>query len=236
MRWLLLIIALFVAPATADVVTIQTYPVCEPNLSSLPIFPIEMVTSSVDGDGKLQFHVGIGTAFLVEPNIWVTAAHVIDDAYVTISIHEAENIYTDAEVLWIDRDVDIAILRGDSSNHQALSITNSVGVGDRIYSVGFPKYSSNTIVSFIGEIVGTTDNGFAQTSLMIGGMSGGPTLSCNLGTISVVGVNTAYFTKSTTRSITVNNNEHTLTVKSNRGGGVFTSNIQQYVDRAVGRE
>jgi hypothetical protein len=67
-------------------------------------------------------------------------------------------------------------------------------------------------------------------------MSGGPVLHCVGDDVTVVGVSTAYFTKTEQRSVVIDGKTYVATLTTNRGGGVFITNILHYVDKAMNRD
>ena len=106
--------------------------------------------------------VDFGTAFAVDaPNIFVTARHVVEDATDNISLSCPGGQIGNAKVTAVDIDNDLAVLRSTVSAQAFLSLApdNSVSLGNRVFTVGFPvpgllgldpKYSDGVVSSLTG--------------------------------------------------------------------------------------
>ena len=152
---------------------------------------------------------GSGTGFVIDKGgVIVTNAHVVKDAQDVQVRVEDKGDYLDADVLGVDEQSDLAVLRvdaGAASKLKPLRLADSdkVQVGDATLAVGFPlglnrsASASSGIVSGVGRSLPAGSSPFKierviQTDAAINpGNSGGPLLD-SAG--RVIGVNTAILT------------------------------------------
>jgi putative serine protease PepD len=151
---------------------------------------------------------GSGTGFVIDKGgVIVTNAHVVKDAQAVSVRVEDKGDYVDADVLGVDEQSDLAVLRvaGAGSKLKPLRLADSdkVQVGDATLAVGFPlglnrsASASSGIVSGVGRSLPAGSSPFKierviQTDAAINpGNSGGPLLD-SAG--RVIGVNTAILT------------------------------------------
>ena len=152
---------------------------------------------------------GSGTGFVIDKGgVIVTNAHVVKDAQDVQVRVEDKGDYLDADVLGVDEQSDLAVLRvdaGAASKLKPLRLADSdkVQVGDATLAVGFPlglnrsASASSGIVSGVGRSLPAGNSPFKierviQTDAAINpGNSGGPLLD-SAG--RVIGVNTAILT------------------------------------------
>jgi serine protease Do len=142
----------------------------------------------------------LGSGFVVEPNgVVVTNAHVIEGSS-RILVTTADGSELEAEVLGLDRDTDIAVLKVDGRDLASVDLGNSsdLMVGETVVALGNPLGLSNTVTTGVLSASGRTvpaESGermftdFLQTDASINpGNSGGPLV--NLAG-EVIGINTA---------------------------------------------
>lgn len=159
-----------------------------------------------EGDSTEQFSGSTGSGFFVtSTGHFVTCAHVIEGGQ-RIEVVIAGRSYP-AEVLCVDEDADIAVLRCQGT-FSALPLRDSkkVRIGDLIHTVGFPnpslqgkaaKYSSGTVAALSGVL---DDDRCFQVSLPVQpGNSGGALIDS---TGAVVGVVAARLDESVTLKAT----------------------------------
>lgn len=132
---------------------------------------------------------GIGTGFLVAPNLVATVAHVVDGA-AALSLTVGENGSggtTSGVVVGIDPQADVALIRSNRplTGHVFTLADKPPTVGQEIAAIGFPEGQPMTltrgIVSGLDRsipIEGLNRSGLIQTDVAINpGNSGGPMLA-----------------------------------------------------------
>lgn len=148
---------------------------------------------------ELPLNSGSGVIIDAEQGLLVTNQHVIDDAErIVVTLHDRRRL--PAEVVGVDPEADIALLRIEASNLRALPFADSsrLRVGDFVVAIGNPFGLGQTatlgMISALGRsglgIEGFED--FIQTDASINpGNSGGPLVNLRG---EMVGVNTAILT------------------------------------------
>lgn len=174
---------------------------------------------------------GQGSGFVVDKDGHiVTNYHVVDDA-VTIEVHFQSGLKVYAELVGVDLDSDIAVIKVDVDPDELIPLTiadsDQVYVGQTVVAIGNPYGLSGTmtvgIVSARGRtlesIRQTTDGTYfsagdlIQTDATINpGNSGGPLLNLNG---EVIGINRAIQTTGTTVTGTTSNTGIGFAVSSN---------------------
>lgn len=142
----------------------------------------------------------LGSGLIVEPNgIVVTNAHVIEGAS-SIRVTTLDGRELEADVLGLDRDTDLAVLKVQATDLPAVSLGSSADllIGETVVAIGNPFGLSNTVTSGVLSARGRSvpsESGermftdFLQIDASINpGNSGGPLVNLE-GT--VIGVNTA---------------------------------------------
>jgi serine protease Do len=142
----------------------------------------------------------LGSGFVVEQNgVVVTNAHVIEGSS-RILVTTADGQELEAEVLGLDRDTDIAVLKVDARDLASVHLGNSSDllVGETVVALGNPLGLSNTVTTGVLSARGRTvpaESGeslftdFLQTDASINpGNSGGPLVNLEG---DVIGINTA---------------------------------------------
>lgn len=174
---------------------------------------------------------GVGSGFVVdkEGHI-VTNYHVVEDA-VTIEVHFQSGLKAYAEVIGVDLDSDIAVVKVDVDEDELIPLTiadsDQVYVGQTVVAIGNPYGLGGTmtvgIVSARGrtlESIRQTEDGtyfsagdLIQTDATINpGNSGGPLLNLNG---EVIGINRAIQTTSSSTTGTTTNTGIGFAVSSN---------------------
>ena len=132
----------------------------------------------------LQTNGGIGTAFYIGNDQFITAHHVVDQVgSVTLSNSEVEVI---ARKVWAEPDYDIAILEGSVEGIPALTFADSSRLtpGQPLAAIGFPLYQASRasatsgLLSRIHEIPDLGKGLFLETDAAVNpGNSGGPLIN-----------------------------------------------------------
>lgn len=149
---------------------------------------------------------GSGTGFIVDENGYIlTNSHVVDNGEtsdITVDLYDGST-YT-GTVLWSDSSLDLAIVKIDAKNLQAVDLGDSddVKIGDYAIAIGnplgqdFERSVTQGIISGLDRTITTTDGestntmqGLIQTDASINsGNSGGPLINSSG---EVIGINTA---------------------------------------------
>lgn len=143
---------------------------------------------------------GTGSGFVLSPDgLIVTNAHVVAGAH-EVRLADAEGRTTDAQLLGVDPDTDIALIRANAARDLAtarLGDSKSMRRGQLVVAIGNPLGFESTVtagvVSALGRSIrattGRTIEDVIQTDAALNpGNSGGPLVSSRG---EVVGVNTA---------------------------------------------
>ena len=143
---------------------------------------------------------GLGSGIVISPDGFVlTNNHVVGSSK-QIRLRDYEGIVTDAHVLGVDPDTDLALLRADGArdlHHASLGNSKSLRLGQLAVAIGNPLGFESTvtagIVSALGRsirsISGRTIEDVIQTDAALNpGNSGGPLVSS---AAEVIGINTA---------------------------------------------
>ena len=133
----------------------------------------------------------MGSAFSIGQEYVLTNAHIIDDVQ-DITLHTYEGKQFDADLVLIDEEMDIALLRVPKGDLFYLDVSDyhDLRVGDDVYAVGTPANFSFTLTKGILSAVDRNISGqyFLQTDAAINeGNSGGPLLNAHG---EVIGMNT----------------------------------------------
>jgi putative serine protease PepD len=153
---------------------------------------------------------GSGSGFAIDQRGHVvTNAHVVSGTSSGIRLVLATGRSVDAEIVGVDLDNDLAVLRAaDASGLRPLTLgrSSALRVGDPVLAIGSPLGLEGTvtagIVSAVNRQARFGDNGNRQTAIQTDaainpGNSGGPLVNA---AGQVVGVNTAIATLGTSRS------------------------------------
>jgi S1-C subfamily serine protease len=145
--------------------------------------------------GEVEHAVSFGTAFATNsPTTYATARHVIDGAD-RIVLHCGPGQDAEAEVLAVDANNDLAVLRSDFKAPAFLELapTDSAAPGDHVFTMGFPtpdllgiqpKYSDGAISSLTG--LNDTRSLMQITVPIQPGNSGGPLVDARGRVVGVI--------------------------------------------------
>ena len=150
--------------------------------------------------GNARERGGLGSGIVISPDgLVLTNSHVVGSAR-EIRLRDIEGFVTDAQVLGVDSDTDLALLRANGArelHHAALGNSRSLRRGQLVVAIGNPLGFESTVtagvVSALGRSIrsvsGRTIEDVIQTDAALNpGNSGGALVSSNA---EVIGINTA---------------------------------------------
>jgi serine protease Do len=160
----------------------------------------------VFGYGTERQAQSLGSGFIIDRNgVVVTNAHVVEGASrITVTLLDGREI--EADLLGLDRDADIAVLKVKATALPAVPLGHSADlmIGETVIAIGNPFGLSNTVTTGVLSAVGRTvpsERGerlftdFLQTDASINpGNSGGPLVNIQG---DVIGINSAIISGAT---------------------------------------
>jgi S1-C subfamily serine protease len=159
---------------------------------------VRVETSPVAGKGRERG--GVGSGIVIAPDgLVLTNSHVVGSAK-QIRLRDVEGVVTEARVLGVDPDTDLALLRADGVrdlHYASLGNSKTLRRGQLVVAIGNPLGFESTVtagvVSALGRSIrsvsGRTIEDVIQTDAALNpGNSGGPLVSSRA---EVVGINTA---------------------------------------------
>ena len=194
-------------------------PPCVTDINSLPI---SMLTSTSYDGAEYR-----GSAFMVDPNIWVTAAHVVDGNVNEVSLYLHGNTIKGTIEFINDNGADIAVIIADTiDGYEPLIISEHDPMFyEEMWNIGYPGWAGQEQVVTSGHLIDLIDDSLvATTALVMGGMSGGPTVHCNGDQLQVDGVIRSYRKQLTSEEVVIIDGIHTIEKSYiNTGEGYSTS-------------
>ena len=143
---------------------------------------------------------GLGSGIVISPDgLVLTNNHVVGSSK-QIRLRDHEGVVTDARVLGVDPDTDLALLRADGARdlrHASLGNSKSLRLGQLVVAIGNPLGFESTVTAgivwalgrSIRSVSGRTIEDVIQTDAALNpGNSGGPLVSS---AAEVIGINTA---------------------------------------------
>jgi len=135
---------------------------------------------------------GVGTAFVVSQDYWLTARHVVEGCDRLGFVVDRRHVTPIKGAAVSHPDADIALVRADAGRSPALSLGPLPDIGDAGYHYGFPGTGKGRVSSTLigrGALHGKSLRGVGRLVLVwaetgregvapgsLGGISGGPTL------------------------------------------------------------
>jgi len=159
---------------------------------------VRVETGSKEANGRSRG--GLGSGIVISPDgLVLTNSHVVGSSR-QIRLRDIEGVVTDARVLGVDADTDLALLRADGARdlrYASLGNSKNLRRGQLVVAIGNPLGFESTVtagvVSALGRSIrsmsGRTIEDVIQTDAALNpGNSGGPLVSSSA---QVIGINTA---------------------------------------------
>lgn len=197
----------FATPKKPETLFLQNAktPPCAENINDLPISLV--YTTLADGS------IFRGTAFMVGMTEWVTAAHVVDGDVIDVSIVLDDTILLGNITYIGDSDNDIAVIQTSATHDYTPLVVggeSELPHFAEVWNIGYPAWAGRTQVVTSGSVIGTGTTTLFTSAMVMGGMSGGPTLYCNGDQLQVDGVIKSYRKELTSENVSIINGIHTI--------------------------
>ncbi|AGA34265.1 trypsin-like serine protease [Thioalkalivibrio nitratireducens DSM 14787] len=185
------------APAVVNIMTSRTVEFPGPLTGDLG--PRE---HPFEGHPEGREQASLGSGVIVSPTGHILTNHHVIEKAEAIAVVLADGSAHPAEIIGIDPDTDLAVLRIAAGELTAASIgrSNDLAVGDVVLAIGNPFGVGQTVTQGIVSATGRTELGinlfedFIQTDAAINpGNSGGALINA---TGELIGISTAIFTRS----------------------------------------
>ncbi len=146
-----------------------------------------------------QPRAGLGSGFILDADGWIVTNHHVVEGADTVTIRMSDNREFDAEIIGVDENTDLALLRIQSEDalpYVVLGDSDEIRVGEDVVAVGNPFGLGGTVTSGIVSAKGRNISAgpyaeFIQTDAAINkGNSGGPLFNDDG---EVIGVNSAIY-------------------------------------------
>ena len=226
-----LAVLLLTGTAHAIPTNVVTPPSCYSDVESLPVFKVEVTHEQLLGNGIMKWSPARGTAFLAEKNFWITAAHVMGTTKNGL-IKVNDSAYIEVELVYIDKDRDIAVLYGRSGDLVPLKLQSTpIDQYEAVWTVGFPGVI-DVMAYFEGSALGISRSGKVTSNAMVfPGMSGGPLFRCKGDILEAVGTISSYSTErsSYSESIADDGTKTIVIVNANTGGSYSTPRLTEHL-------
>lgn len=198
----------------------------------------EREVSSFFGWGsQTQLVKGMGTGFIVDENGYIlTNSHVVNDGQtktLTVSLYDGRDV--NGTVLWNDSTLDLAVVKIEADNLQAVELGDSdeIAIGQYAGAIGnpmsinFSRSFTQGVISGLNRTITVTDGNkqttmenLIQTDATINsGNSGGPLLNAQG---QVIGINSAKMTSAEGLGFAIPINTAMPIVEEVRNKGEFT--------------
>lgn len=197
-------------------------PPCVDDVNKLPISVVVATLSNGD--------IYRGTAFMIESNKWMTAAHVVEGELDNISISLGDSLLNGKIAFIGTKDEDIAIIETESvTNYTPMHVANhDPDYFEHVWNIGYPRWAGTRQVVTGGHVIGDIgDNMVLTSALVMGGMSGGPTVHCEGDSLHVNGVIKSYRTELTSRNTVIIDGVHTIENSYINSGEGYSTGVRK---------
>ena len=156
-------------------------PPCVADIRDLPIFEIR---ARMERGESFR-----GSTFLIDHNHWATAAHVVDGDIRSLSIYTPDGVIQ-GKLVYYDEVADVAVIKTpEIVNYDPIVVKmKESNYLDSVWNVGYPGWANDRQVVSSGKVIGYSEGMIYTNAMVMTGMSGGPTLSCDGDNLEATGV------------------------------------------------